>query len=839
VIGGIITDSTDRYAPNFLRFVPNDEKHNAMHHAYTYLVHEHDLRLVALAALVCCLASLTAISLLRHAQNALGSAQGVWLWITALTTGSGIWATHFIAMLAYAPTLSSGYSLILTGASLFIAIVLTRVGLAVSIATDRYAPWLGGTVIGCGIAVMHYVGVAAYKVPGHIDWTLWPILISIILGLGLSAAALRVGLSNSSTRSTIQGALLLTAAICGLHFTSMLAATIVSDPQEHLPPLAISPQKLATFVSIGAFTILLLAIGGLTLSIRDRQAKREFERMRGLTNAAFEGLMVCKDDVIVTANLSLATLFGIEEHALIGKRAFEILSNDITRRLKDEPNLPFESEVRIVGGKKAIPVEVISRQIELPDGQYTAIAVRDLRARKSAEQDIHFLAHHDLLTGLANRATFNAELDRLVTLHRSGGKFSKQHLAVLCLDLDRFKEINDIFGHATGDELLQTFARCAKATLREGQMLARLGGDEFAILAPGLSDPEHAGRIAKNVLTALATELNDNSLVKGLASTSIGISIFPTDGEDRAALMNHADAALYCAKAEGRATYRFYKPTMGDEVRNRRLIEHELRYAISNNEFSLVFQPQVRTTDQKLTGFEALLRWDSTTRGLVSPALFIPIAEECGVILQIGEWVLRQACSEATTWPGDLTVAVNVSAIQLHNPGFAQLVRDVLLETGLPAQQLELEITETALIRDLERALSSLRKLKELGVHIAMDDFGTGYSSLSNLRSFPFDKIKIDASLVHSVDKSEQAAAIVRAVLGLGRGLNLPVLAEGVETVDEFDFLNKEACDEIQGYYIGKPLPINQQSHMMDELSHMMTTETSEAEISALKQASS
>src|ERR1700726_4160024 len=292
---------------------------------------------------------------------------------------------------------------------------------------------------------------------------------------------------------------------------------------------------------------------------------------------------------------------------------------------------------------------------------------------------------------------------------------------------------------------------------------------------------------------------------EGPIAVSIGIAICPEDATDRHTLLSQADTALYRAKNEGRGTYRYFDASMGAALHERRLLEHDLRTAISRGELRLVYQPEKNIRAGKVIGFEALLRWKHPTRGEVSPAEFIPIAEDTGVILQIGEWVLRTACREAATWTQPLTVAVNISAVQIHNANFAQGVHEILLETGLAPGQLELEITETALIRDLNRALATLRRIKMLGVRIAMDDFGTGYSSLSNLRAFPFDKIKIDGSFIKSVDSSGQAATIVRAVLGLGRGLNLPVLAEGVETSAELDFLESELCNEVQGYLLGRP----------------------------------
>ena len=304
-------------------------------------------------------------------------------------------------------------------------------------------------------------------------------------------------------------------------------------------------------------------------------------------------------------------------------------------------------------------------------------------------------------------------------------------------------------------------------------------------------------------------------MAAALVSTSIGIALYPDDATDRHALLSHADTALYRAKADGRGTYRFFEAKMGEEVRERRLLEHDLRQAVARGELRLVYQPQKNIQTDEIIGLEALLRWKHPTRGDVSPGVFIPIAEESGSILQIGEWVLRTACVEAATWSRPLTVAVNVSTVQLHNANFAQLVHEILVSTGMPPRRLEVEITETALISDLNRALGTLRQLKALGIRIAMDDFGTGYSSLSNLRAFPFDKIKIDGSFIHAVDRNEQAAAIVRAVLGLGQGLGLPVLAEGVETASELQFLSREAaCSEVQGYLIGRPCDIQQLRHL-------------------------
>ena len=779
---------------------------------YNCIANAHDLRLVVLAAVICLLASFAAFTLLHHVRKTTDTLRFAWLAVSATATGFGIWATHFIAMLAFTPGIPSAYNIALTLLSLLAAISLTGLGLMVSL--ERSLPgraWLGGAIVGGGIAAMHYTGMAAFEIAGRIVWDWSLVVTSIALGGLLGAVALSVGLRGDLMKARIYGALLLTVAICSHHFTAMAAAYIVPDPTMEVPNSALPTTWLAVAVALASFAILLLAFAGVALDLRDRRrAALETDRMRGLANAAVEGLVVCSDDTIVTVNNSFAVLAGASSaDAVAGAKLAAYFPEEATRlKLIGRPNQPIEAELRHVDGSLT-PVELILRPVDFGGKSQHAIAVRDLRARKQAEQHIRFLAHHDALTGLPNRPSFTKKLDQQIEHAKASG----QRLAVLCLDLDRFKEVNDLFGHAAGDSLLVVVAGCVTAVLEEHQMMARLGGDEFAIILPAISGPNAAGRVAEKILEALQAE-NAKSATAALVSSSIGIAIYPNDATDRQALLSHADTALYRAKMEGRGIYRFFEATMGAEVRDRRLLEHDLRHAISRRELRLVYQPYKDIKSDTVVGFEALLRWQHATRGEISPNVFIPIAEESGAILQIGEWVLRAACCEAATWTNPLTLAVNVSAVQLHSANFPQLVHEILLQTGLSPSRLEIEITETALVRDINRALTTLRQLKALGIRIAMDDFGTGYSSLSNLRAFPFDKIKIDGSFIKSVKTNEQAATIVRAVLGLGRGLGLPVLAEGVETADELSFLSDERCDEVQGFLLGRPSDIRQFHHL-------------------------
>jgi diguanylate cyclase len=788
---------------------------------YNCVADAHDLRLVGLAALICVLASFAAINLLRHARNSAGHMRFVWLAVSAISTGFGIWATHFVAMLAFTPGIPSGYNIALTALSLVVAILLTGAGLCISLIPNwRHGPWIGGAVVAGGIAAMHYTGMAAFEIAGIILWD--PVLVaaSIAIGAVIGSVALPVGLHGADQKWKIGGAVLLTLAICSHHFTAMAAVSIIPYPAIEVPASTLPAGLLALAVALASFVIIGLALAAIVLDIRDaRRSELEVDRMRDLANASVEGLLVCDGETIVSINTSFARLAGVPASRLVGVGLASCFPDKVARaKLLAGSNQTIETSLRHHDGS-ITPVELLLRPIIFSGRPHHVIAVRDLQARKKAEQHIHFLAHHDALTSLPNRSHFNSRVDQEIS-RLAGG----ESLAMLCLDLDRFKEVNDLFGHAAGDAVLQAVASRVTAVLGERQMMARLGGDEFAIMMPGITNPAAAGRLAETILEAL--HASSDAPVTNSVSTSIGIAIFPDDAADRESLLSHADTALYRAKTDGRDTYRFFEASMGAAVRERRMLERDLRLAIARNELRLVYQPQKDAQNDAMTGFEALLRWKHPARGDISPAVFIPIAEETSAILEIGDWVIKTACREAATWQQPLSVAVNVSAVQLYNPDFVQELHQILLETGLSPRRLEIEITETALVRDFNRTLTTLRQVKALGVRIAMDDFGTGYSSLSNLRAFPFDKIKIDGSFIKSVNSNDQAATIVRAVLGLGRGLGLPVLAEGVETDAELQFLRDELCDEVQGYLLGRPAAIDSFRHYthseaaIDEAAH-------------------
>jgi diguanylate cyclase (GGDEF)-like protein len=425
----------------------------------------------------------------------------------------------------------------------------------------------------------------------------------------------------------------------------------------------------------------------------------------------------------------------------------------------------------------------------------------DVTTQKKAEAQIEHMAHHDALTNLPNRIRLQEELQRALHWVARG-----QKLAVLFLDLDNFKGINDTLGHAVGDELLKAVAARLRACLRETDIVARLGGDEFVIVQTPIEEPSDAAVLAKRIRGALSApcDLGDHQLA---IDTSIGIALAPTDGVEPEVLLKNADMALYDAKGAGRGTSRYFEQAMNARVTERRALELELRRAFVNGEFELHYQPLIALGDGRISGCEALLRWRHPTRGLVPPKLFIPLAEEIGLITRLGEWVIRTACSEAANWPTDVAIAVNVSPVQFRNQNLTQVVTNALASAGLKSHRLCIEITEGALMEHTDDAIATLHQLRALGVKIAMDDFGTGYSSLSYLQKFPFDKIKIDRSFIAELSQKEESAAIVRAVTGLAASFKMATTAEGVETEEQRDMAQSLGCTEMQGYLISRPLP--------------------------------
>ena len=428
----------------------------------------------------------------------------------------------------------------------------------------------------------------------------------------------------------------------------------------------------------------------------------------------------------------------------------------------------------------------------------------DITQNRQAREELARLANQDALTGLANRHRFSTELGRLGESH--GQRQDPRPCALLFIDLDNFKNINDTFGHGVGDQLLRRVGVRLATCVADGDLLARLGGDEFALLTWRHAEAHEAAALAERLLLLLSEPYQCDE-VRLESRTSIGVALAPRDGRDPQSLLQCADLALYAAKAAGRNTYRFFEVAMAETARSRVRLQQELGHALAAEQFTLHFQPQMKLDTGEVIGFEALVRWQHSERGLIGPGEFIPVAEETGQIVSLGNWVLREACRLATLWPEALRVAVNLSAVQFRSSSLIELVDEALAMSGLPPERLELEITESALIEDHDGAQATLMALRSRGVRVAMDDFGTGYSSLAYLRRFPLDKLKIDGMFVRSLDSDEDAQAVVTAIISLARALHLDTTAEGIETAEQLVMLKALGCDDVQGYLIARPMP--------------------------------
>lgn len=489
------------------------------------------------------------------------------------------------------------------------------------------------------------------------------------------------------------------------------------------------------------------------------------------------------------------------------REAFEDIITPLKRG--EEDYIRFETVHRRKDGSH-YDVEVILQYIRSENRPVFAAIIEDITERKLAEAEknraearIQHMAHHDTLTGLPNRVLFNDRLEQAVIRTRAGGEM----VSVLCLDLDHFKEVNDTLGHALGDQLLTQVASRIKSCISETDTFSRIGGDEFAILQSDITEPRDAATLAQRIVDASSEPycLDDHEVFVG---TSIGIAVCEQgdceiEPDD---LLRSADLALCNTKAEARGTYNFYKEAIDNQLKARKVLESDIRRALKQGQFEVHYQPQVNAIDNSIAGVEALLRWHHPTRGPISPAEFIPLAEETGLIFAISDFVLRSACRDAAAW-ARIKLAVNLSPVQFRRPGVAELVSNVLRETGFPPERLELEITEGALLLDTDATITTLIELKSLGVSIAMDDFGTGYSSLGYLRRFPFDKLKIDRNFIQDLGQSAETNAIVQAVISLAKSLGMRANAEGVESFLQADILRIEGCDELQGFFFGKPMP--------------------------------
>ncbi len=586
-----------------------------------------------------------------------------------------------------------------------------------------------------------------------------------------------------------------------------------------------SAAILAVFASCIIYLVLLLVVRHADSLIRRQQQEAlssinaELATANAKVDVALrhmsQGLcMFDAEERLVVANDRYAQMYGLDPEQMKPGTPFRQI---IEARIAMGAYAGGDPEAYVNERRAAVRERHSSTKIQtLPDGRVIAIVHQpmadggwlatheDITEQRRYEAKIAHMALHDGLTDLPNRTLFNERLEYALSRVK-GGEIVAAHL----IDLDLFKNVNDTLGHGAGDQVLQAVARRLKATVRERDTIARMGGDEFAIVQRFIQHPMEAATLAGRVIAAVNEpyEIGGQTVIIG---ASVGIAVGPTDGTDPDKLVRNADLALYRAKGAGRAAFHFFEPGMDVQMQARRTLENDMRAALPDGQFELHYQPVLNVARNEIVSFEALIRWHHPERGMISPGEFVPLAEETGFIVPLGEWVIRQACATAAAWPGEVGVAVNLSPAQFRSQGLVQVVISALAASGLAPHRLELEITETILLQNTEATIAMLHQLRNLGVRIAMDDFGTGYSSLSYLRSFPFDKIKIDRSFVKDITASSGSLNIVRAVAAMAKGLGMESTAEGVETQEQLDAIKSEGCTEMQGFLFSKPVPEQQ-----------------------------
>lgn len=749
----------------------------------------HDWRLVVAAVVVCLIGNLTAMLLLFRAQQCDRAQRRNWIIASAFACGVGIWATHFIAMLAYDGGFTITYGVGMTTLSVVLAIGVSLVAILIACeATNPHAFISGGVLMALGIGAMHLTGMHAIKAPMDIVYDPYATLTALFIGALLASTAFLLFQKLRGARRLLLSATAMVLAISAMHFISMSSIRLIPQPDIAATAAILETKTLASLVIGVSTTLILAALGAVFLA-------SHLTDLRGLANASMEGLLVLREGLIIDANERFQDMSGWQLAELRGKQPDAILVHldSTSTTANQETLLTTKAELEV-------PIEVMIRRMIYRGRNCEILAVRDLTERKRAQQMIEHLAQHDVLTGLPNRSLFDTRIRQAIQVAQR----KHAEVAVFYLDLDRFKAVNDIFGHAEGDRILCKIATILQRATEDRTTIARLGGDEFAVIQTGQPQPDGARRLADLILDGVGAEMDvvrDPTAV----GISMGIAIYPADGATAEQLCCNADTALYRAKHAGRGKACFFDAEMDATVRARREIENELRHAITRNQLYVHYQPILESRTGAIGGYEALMRWNRPGHGTSEPDVFITIAEESGVIVQLGEWVLREACIEAARWPQPLSIAVNVSPVQFMLANFYDRVASILQETGLAPQRLELEITEAAFVRDRKATVSTLMRMHELGIRIVMDDFGTGFSSLSNLRALPFDKIKVDRSFTGILEHDAAARSIVRAIIGLGHSLGIRVVTEGVETELQRQIVINDGCEQIQGLLLGKP----------------------------------
>ena len=800
----------------------------------TEIIADNEAWLAGAAAGVSVVSTIVTLRFCLHSRVSEGPIRIGWLFGASVASGSGAWAAVFFRLLAQYPDIPVSFDIWLGGFALLFGAAMAGLSFGIVAFERSRATYLtGGAIYGLGLTCLHYTVTSSIRGPVVVEYSAALLGMSTAVTCIITMLAFVLAFRENAARPVIAGGSLLLLAIGVREGMSEIAIELTFAPHFFISGL------LLDRVSVLTMLMMLLPLYPAALIFEmfvdcglNQSRKQQADRLRTLANMSLEGLAIHADGTVLDANEVYAGIVGYPLEEIIGAPAERFTAPEYTDRINrnatSQSDKPCEVELIRRDGTR-VTVELRGHMIEFQGRAARALVIRDLSSQKIAEEQIHYLAHHDALTGLPNRALFQDRLDQVLARAYE----QSEQVAVLTINIDRFKRINDVFGHAAGDALLHEVAAALSGAIGSTDTLARMGGDEFAIIQPSKAQPESAADCANRLLCAFKdnSDLGPYGQDIGL---SIGISIYPENGNTAEGLLLRADMSLNRARDEGGGRYHFYEATLGAKLRLRHSLEQDLRAALAGDELQVHYQAQADIKTGRVNGFEALLRWQHPERGWIPPNEFISIAEESSLIVSLSEWVLRRACEDASTWPSNIRVSVNLSAEQFKHEDVAKTVRNVLQSCNLAPSRLELEITETVLIEDAETALLTLHKLKSLGVRIAMDDFGTGYSSLSYLQRFPFDRIKIDRSFVSGADQNAGSRAIIRAITVLGGALDLSVIAEGVETRAELQVLAAENCDEIQGYLLSRPVPAEDLPTVMNRQLERIATEMRSAEIKGI-----
>ncbi len=792
-----------------------------MHHVHgTY-----NMTLVLFSYLVASVASYTVLDLVGRISTARGGSRLLWILFGAAGMGLGVWSMHFVGMLAFSLSMSVTYDLVKVLLSVVVVIAASFAALFVVGRRRLTVPHLlgGGVLLATGISAMHYIGMASMQ----IDITYQPVVfvLSILIALVASLVAFwlsfyfRDGNERIIVWKKLGSSLIMGAAVAGMHYTGMYAARFqMREPSAVSHGIVLNHTFLPYFIAGG--TLLTLGLSILGIFISNRFSRKESKILqnekwyRSLFDNNQDGIIsIDMNTRIIGFNSSATRITGLSHEWFLHETIASLLPHIVEEERERTRELFLKSLEGVTQNYNTAIIHQDGRRVELSvvnvpvelDGQVvgTYIIAKDVTEEAAAKERIQHLAFHDELTGMPNRRMFYQALNGRIDNRAEG-------LSVAVIDIDRFKLINDSLGHTYGDMFLQEVSRRMERCIHGDEiMLARMGGDEFTLLVDGRYGKDEVARFAERIIEDVAVpyRLKENDFY---VTASIGIAMYPQDGEDAVQLLKNADTAMYEVKKNGKNGYQFYTGELNEQLQEKIELEADLRQAIVRNQFVLDYQPQIRADDGQMIGVEALVRWHHPSKGILSPGLFIPIAEETGIIYELGTWVLREACRQMKKWHDAggplITVSVNLSSQQFHQPNLSSYVKGILEETGLAPHYLELEITESMMM-DPVVSTGILNELTDYGIRISLDDFGTGYSSLSYLKLLPIHKLKIDRSFIRDITENRNDQAIVSTIISMAQHLNMDVIAEGIETKDQLDILMDNDCSKIQGYYYSRPLP--------------------------------